>query len=226
MLEHELKPIQELCQKLYHGKVGPPKITIVVVGKRHHTRFYPTAAEHADTYHQDNNEKLYNCRPGTVVDRGITMLKGWDFFLQAHAAIKGTVSIVSQMASYSTEYRLGKTRALRGTPQWNRAECQSTREDHPQSLLSRRCLPASFFFWLLQHFRWRHKTQERRRLTEDKRQYGRTTKAVSICPPVYYADIICERGRCYLMKILNTRGKPLGQKYPWPTTDDVPVKPE
>jgi len=28
--------------------------------------------------------------------------------------------------------------------------------------------------------------------------FGRATKAVSICPPAYYADIICERARCYL----------------------------
>ena len=28
--------------------------------------------------------------------------------------------------------------------------------------------------------------------------FGRATKAVSICPPAYYADIVCERARCYL----------------------------
>ena len=27
--------------------------------------------------------------------------------------------------------------------------------------------------------------------------FGRATKAVSICPPAYYADILCERARCY-----------------------------
>ncbi len=50
--------------------------------------------------------------------------------------------------------------------------------------------------------------------------YGIATKAVSICPPAYYADILCERGRCYLMKHLSMRGKPPGTKFikaesPW-----------
>jgi hypothetical protein len=30
--------------------------------------------------------------------------------------------------------------------------------------------------------------------------FGRTTKAVSICPVAYYADLTCERARCYLSK--------------------------
>lgn len=29
--------------------------------------------------------------------------------------------------------------------------------------------------------------------------FGRATKSVSICPPAYYADLLCTRGRCYLM---------------------------
>ena len=28
--------------------------------------------------------------------------------------------------------------------------------------------------------------------------FGRATKAVSLCPPAYYADILCERARVYL----------------------------
>lgn len=31
--------------------------------------------------------------------------------------------------------------------------------------------------------------------------YGRATKAVSICAPVYYADILCERARVYLKDV-------------------------
>jgi hypothetical protein len=27
--------------------------------------------------------------------------------------------------------------------------------------------------------------------------YGRATKAVSICPPAYYADLVCERARVH-----------------------------
>jgi hypothetical protein len=38
-----------------------PKLTILIAGKRHHTRFFPTKNEDADKG---------NCKPGTVVDRG------------------------------------------------------------------------------------------------------------------------------------------------------------
>jgi hypothetical protein len=34
-------------------------------------------------------------------------------------------------------------------------------------------------------------------------QYGRATKAVSLIPPAYYADLACERGRYYLNEFLN-----------------------
>ena len=43
-------------------------------GKRHHTRFYPV--EDADADHNGNP------RPGTVVDRGVTAVYHFDFFLQ------------------------------------------------------------------------------------------------------------------------------------------------
>jgi eukaryotic translation initiation factor 2C len=45
-----------------------PKLTIVICGKRHHTRFFPTEERFAD---QNGNP-----RPGTVVDRGVTAVYG------------------------------------------------------------------------------------------------------------------------------------------------------
>jgi eukaryotic translation initiation factor 2C len=33
--------------------------------------------------------------------------------------------------------------------------------------------------------------------------YARATKGVSLIPPAYYADLACERGRCYLNDFLN-----------------------
>lgn len=51
-----------------------PKLTIVICGKRHHTRFYPPEAENADS---NGNPKA-----GTVVDRGVTAIYNFDFFLQ------------------------------------------------------------------------------------------------------------------------------------------------
>lgn len=32
--------------------------------------------------------------------------------------------------------------------------------------------------------------------------FARATRAVSICPPAYYADLLCERGRSYLHGVL------------------------
>ena len=45
-----------------------PKLTIVICGKRHHTRFFPTDSQFSD---QNGNP-----RPGTVVDRGVTAVYG------------------------------------------------------------------------------------------------------------------------------------------------------
>jgi eukaryotic translation initiation factor 2C len=33
--------------------------------------------------------------------------------------------------------------------------------------------------------------------------FSRATKAVSLASPAYYADLACERGRCYIHKLLN-----------------------
>ena len=56
-------------------------MTLVVVGKRHHTRFYPA----------DETQLLNgNPMPGTVVDTTVTSVYDHDFFLQAHKGLKGT----------------------------------------------------------------------------------------------------------------------------------------
>lgn len=73
--DQELPLLQQACEEVY-GPVGQrlPRITIVIVTKRHHTRFGPMNEQQAD-----NNG---NCLPGTVVDRGITMTDQWDFYIR------------------------------------------------------------------------------------------------------------------------------------------------
>ena len=71
VLEDELVQIREACKEIYEHR-PQPKINIVVVGKRHHTRFYPTDARNADNRGNPKN--------GTVVDRGVTMEKGCKIF--------------------------------------------------------------------------------------------------------------------------------------------------
>ncbi|MCJ1310319.1 hypothetical protein MMC25_003981 [Agyrium rufum] len=74
--------IDAAIARLWPPKQAQPKVTIVIVGKRHHTRFYPM--------NNGDGDNKGNCQPGTIVDRGVTMEQGYDFFLQAHAAIQGT----------------------------------------------------------------------------------------------------------------------------------------
>ncbi|KAF6238397.1 hypothetical protein HO173_003364 [Letharia columbiana] len=77
-----------------------PKIAIIIVGKHHHTRFHPATKGKADTVSD------WNPPNSTVVDRGITMERRWDFETQAHAALEGTVSDRSIPAFYDQVERL------------------------------------------------------------------------------------------------------------------------
>ena len=50
-LDQELPALRAACEGLYSAaetKAGRPHITIIIVGKRHNTRFYPTKKEDAD----------------------------------------------------------------------------------------------------------------------------------------------------------------------------------
>lgn len=109
VLNTEFPSIVKAFEALYGAKTKHPKVSIIVsistaiifspllttyqiVGKRHHTRFYPTAREHADINQRDSSKGSYNTVPGTVVDRHVTGYgdKAWDFYLQPHKALQGT----------------------------------------------------------------------------------------------------------------------------------------
>ncbi|KAF8974495.1 argonaute-like protein [Flammula alnicola] len=85
VLEQELPLLKKACQDLRMD----PKITIIVVGKRHHVRFFPQSERDAD--------KSGNCPAGTVVDREIAHPTEFDFYLQSHGGLLGT----SRPAHYS-----------------------------------------------------------------------------------------------------------------------------
>ncbi|KAM3417562.1 Protein argonaute 1B [Cercospora zeina] len=84
VLEKEVQAIQEVLPEI--------AITAIVVGKRHHTRFF--CADSRDSYTQGKNGINGNAKPGLLVDTVITQpitKDGFrDFFLQSHAAIRGT----------------------------------------------------------------------------------------------------------------------------------------
>ncbi|KAF5350531.1 hypothetical protein D9756_008708 [Leucocoprinus leucothites] len=121
-----------------------PKLTIVICGKRHHTRFFPTEQKDADN--------KANPLPGSVTDRGITSVYHFDFYLQAHGSLQGS--------SKPTHYFVIHDE-IGFTP------------DKIQALTNSVCY-----------------------------MFARASKSVSLVSPAYYADLACERGRCYLHELL------------------------
>jgi hypothetical protein len=83
VLEKEYPSFVKAFEKLYGDASKHPKISIIIVGKRHHTRFYPTNLN-------DTDGRTGNPKPGTIVDRGVTGEKLFDFFLLAHQGLQGT----------------------------------------------------------------------------------------------------------------------------------------
>lgn len=150
VLSKELPLIRNACKLMYPANAPQPKITIVVCGKRHHTRFYPTKEQEAD--------RKSNCFAGTVVDRGITEARNWDFFLQSHACIQGTARTCHYFVILDEIFRKRPVKAP-----------HKTTADALEELTHNMC-----------HL------------------FGRATKSVSLAPPVYYADLLCTRMRCYL----------------------------
>ncbi|CAM6102407.1 unnamed protein product [Calypogeia fissa] len=76
VLENELVAFKQACASLSEDYC--PKITLVVVQKRHHTRFFRT----------DGSKE--NIAPGTIVDRDPCHPGSYDFYLCSHAGIIGT----------------------------------------------------------------------------------------------------------------------------------------
>jgi hypothetical protein len=156
VLERELPLLKKACGEVYPAtetKKGLPRISIMCVGKRHHTRFYPTRDEDADRSGNPSN--------GTVVDRGVTEARNWDFYLQAHTALKGTARPAHYFTLWDEIFYTQKP----APPHQNAADTLEALTHHLCYL------------------------------------FGRATKAVSICPPAYYADLVCTRARCYLSNV-------------------------
>ncbi|KAJ5698606.1 hypothetical protein N7462_000611 [Penicillium macrosclerotiorum] len=159
VIDKELPLLKAACRALYPAsdtKNSLPRLAIIVVGKRHNTRFYPTSEDTAD--------RSMNPVAGTVVDRGISEARHWDFYLQAHAALQGT----ARPAHYFTVWDEIFAPLHPGTTPGAGAA------DKLQDLTHKMCY-----------------------------LFGRATKAVSVCPPAYYADLVCTRARCYLSDLFD-----------------------
>ncbi|GJJ07203.1 hypothetical protein Clacol_001403 [Clathrus columnatus] len=59
----------------------PPALTFIIVGKKHHVRFFP----------KDNRarDRSGNCPAGTVIDKDIISPTDYDFYLQSHSGLLG-----------------------------------------------------------------------------------------------------------------------------------------
>ncbi|KAM0912486.1 hypothetical protein ACQ4PT_012766 [Festuca glaucescens] len=91
VLMYEMDAIRKACQSLQKDYL--PKVTFVVVQKRHHTRLFPEV-------HGKETDRSGNILPGTVVDTNICHPTEFDFYLCSHAGIQGT----SRPAHYHVLY--------------------------------------------------------------------------------------------------------------------------
>lgn len=80
VLDFELSAIKAACAEI--DPKFTPKITFILVQKRHHTRFFTADARDAD--------RSGNIPAGTVVDTGCIHPNQFDFFLCSHGGLQGT----------------------------------------------------------------------------------------------------------------------------------------
>ncbi|TFK69578.1 argonaute-like protein [Pluteus cervinus] len=90
VLDQELPMIKAACEETKTDA----KITLIIVGKRHHIRFIPVNAQLTD------DARRGNCAAGTVIDRGIGHPTEFDYYLLSHGALLGT----SRPSHYSVLY--------------------------------------------------------------------------------------------------------------------------
>ena len=74
VITHELPRLQAAFKQISPERAYKPKLSIIVCGKGHNARFWAPDSEHAT--------KNGNTLPGTVVDKGITDVYLFDFYLQ------------------------------------------------------------------------------------------------------------------------------------------------
>ncbi|KAF3906153.1 hypothetical protein ABW20_dc0100583 [Dactylellina cionopaga] len=80
IIESEVSDIKRAAKSLDPNY--EPRMTVIICTKRHHSRFFPV-----DKFASDRNGNIV---PGTIVDKDITHVSDFDFFLCSHSAIQGT----------------------------------------------------------------------------------------------------------------------------------------
>ncbi|GMP69181.1 hypothetical protein CsSME_00028532 [Camellia sinensis var. sinensis] len=100
VLLHEMDAIRKACVSLEEHYL--PRVTFVVVQKRHHTRLFP--ADHND---RRSTDRSGNILPGTVVDTHICHPNEFDFYLCSHAGIQGTSRPTHYLAIFKASFNSG-----------------------------------------------------------------------------------------------------------------------
>ncbi|KAF9480194.1 argonaute-like protein [Pholiota conissans] len=85
VLEQELPMIRNACK----AKGVRPKITVIIVGKRHHIRMFPQ--------NDRDGDRTGNCQAGTTIDDGLGHPTEFDYYQLTHGGLLGT----SRPAHYS-----------------------------------------------------------------------------------------------------------------------------
>ncbi|KAJ6554204.1 Piwi domain-containing protein [Mycena capillaripes] len=117
VVREEKTQILEAFQKISTESRGPqpyrPLVAIIICGKRHNARFFDPALNK-------------NTIPGTVVDKGVTAVFDFDFYLQAHAGIQGTVKSTHYTVVYE-EFKLGADELQEGSNWFSHLYARATR---------------------------------------------------------------------------------------------------
>ncbi|GME68138.1 unnamed protein product [Ambrosiozyma monospora] len=161
ILKEEVPKVKEALKQIglkYKLPNYKPKLTFLVIIKRHNTRFFPLEKNAKNSAGKlVAVESQENAMPGSVIEKGVTSVKYFDFFLQSQQALQGTAIPGHYFVLYDE---------------------LNYKPDNIQALTYNLC-----------------------------NLFSRATKSVRVVPPAYYADLLCERGTCYIHGVVPRRGE-------------------
>lgn len=79
VFSQELNQIKQAARNIIGNNSSLPKVTLLVVGKRHHTRFFPSSKSGTE-----------NIPCGLVIDHTVVNPQHFNFYLQSHDSPLGT----------------------------------------------------------------------------------------------------------------------------------------